>query len=225
MERRFFFFLFGMFLLMVSLPLAAQGTAMTISLAVPEFVKDAFSPQLLAQFEAQHPGVRVNLISSTLAGAAASASSNIDAHLEDLEKYVTSADVLLVDNNNLSLEGTRAGLFMDLSPLANADSTLNSADFLPQAWQSFQWDRGIWALPVSADVVLLLYNPTAFDEAGLTYPNASWTLDDFAHAARALTKTNADGTVDSGFFDYGTSGYLLRSLAGQSLVNADGVST
>ncbi len=212
-------------LVLAGLPAAAQDSGTVISLAVPDFVKEAFSAEILAEFEAQHPGVRVNLVSSTLAGAASSAYADIDAHLEDLQDYVSSADVVLVDNDNLSLEGTRAGLFMDLSPLANADPTLNTEDFLPQAWQSFQWDRGIWALPAAVDVVLLLYNPAAFDEAGIAYPDPNWSLDELVNAVRALTKTNAEGEIEPGFFDYGTSGYLVRSLVGAALTDATAVET
>lgn len=221
--RKFWFSCALMVILLAGLPAAAQDNPITISLAVPEFVKEAFSPEVLAEFEAQYPGVRVNLVSSTLAGAAAPAYQAIDTHLEDLQAYVSSADVVLVDNASLSLEGTRAGLFMDLSPLANADPALKADDFLPQAWQSFQWDRGIWALPAAVDVVLLLYNPTAFDAAGITYPSPNWTLDELVNAVRALTKTNAEGEIEPGFFDYGTSGYLVRSLVGAALVDAAAV--
>jgi ABC-type glycerol-3-phosphate transport system substrate-binding protein len=206
-------------LLLAGLPALAQDGETVIQLAVPEFLKDVFSEEVLGQFEAQHPGVRVELVSTTMAGVGTPAFDDVQAHLEGLQEYASSADVLLVDNNSLSVEGTRAGLFMDLTPLASADPELNTDDFLPQAWQSFQWDRGIWALPVGVDVVLLLYNPAAFDEAGISYPDANWTIDEFAAAARALTKTNENGETEPGFFDYGTSGYLLRSLLGTSLVD------
>lgn len=206
-------------LLLAVIPAAAQNSETVIQLAVPEILKDAFSDEVLGQFEAQHPGVRVELVSTMLAGVGTPAFDDVQNHLEDLQEYASSADVLLVDNTSLSVEGTRAGLFMDLTPLASADPELNTDDFLPQAWQSFQWDRGIWALPVAVDVVLLLYNPAAFDEAGIPYPDERWTIDEFAAAARALTTTNEDGEIQAGFFDYGTSSYLLRGLLGASVVD------
>lgn len=206
--------------LLVGLPAAAQSSEVVLQVAVPEFLRDAFSDEVLARFEAMHPGVQVEVVSTMMAGIGTPAYDDVQAHLEGLQKYVSSTDVLLVDSNSLSVEGTRAGLFMDLSPLANADSDLNTGDFLPQAWQSFQWDRGIWALPVGVDVVLLLYNPAAFDEAGIAYPDEGWTIDDFATAARALAKTNTDGEKEPGFFDFGTAGYLLRSLLGASVVDS-----
>lgn len=205
--------------LLLPLPITAQGGDIVLTLAVNEFFKDAFSETLLAQFEAQHPGVRVELVTSTMAGAVTSPASDIDGHLDGLRNYAESADVLLVSNNNLSVEGTRSGIFMDFSPLANADSTLNPDDFLPQAWASFQWERGIWALPVAVDVMLLVYNPAAFDELGIAYPNEAWTFDDFANAIRTLTRTDTNGEVTPGFFDFGTSTILLRSLLGHALAD------
>ncbi len=200
-----------------SLPLIAQDGDTVITLAVSEFLKDAFSDELFAQFKAENPGVQVKLVTSTRGGAVSSPADDIAAHLQGLKDYAESADVLLVSGDNLSIESIRAGLFMDLSPIVNADTDLNPDDFLPAAWESFQWDRGIWALPVAADVLLMLYNPAAFDAAGIAYPSESWTLDDFAIAVRALMGTNADGETEPGYFDFGTSRYLLRSLLGSAL--------
>ena len=38
-------------------------------------------------------------------------------------------------------------------------------------------------------------DPALFDQAGLTYPDASWTLEDVAHAARTLTQYDSSGAV------------------------------
>ena len=204
--------------LMIVPAATAQDDEVVITLTVPEFFKDAFSETLLGQFEAQ-TGIKAQLISSTTLDAVPPPPGDIDAHLDGLAEFASAADVLLVSSNTISLEGTRAGFFMDLSPLANADPDLDAGDFIPQAWQSFQWDRGIWALPVAVDVYVMVYNPAAFDEAGIAYPNAAWTFDDFVTAARTLSFTNAEGEVEPGFFDFGTSTYLLRSLLGHNLAD------
>ena len=218
--HRIGFFLSILVLIFGGLSVAAQDNDTVITLAVPEFLKDAFSDALLQQFTIENPGVRVKLVTSTQGSAVSSPANGVNEHLQGVQDYVESADVLLVSGDTLSVEGTRAGLFMDLSPIVNADTTLNPDDFLPAAWQSFQWDRGIWALPVAADVLLLLYNPAAFDAAGIAYPNEAWTLEDFALAARTLTTTTASGDTEPGYFDYGTSRYLLHSLLGPALSDA-----
>ncbi|MBZ0295123.1 MAG: extracellular solute-binding protein [Anaerolineae bacterium] len=204
----------------LAIPLSAQDNAVTITLAVSDFSQDAFETAV-AEFEAQHPNIKVQIVPTN--ANVASASNNLESHLSDLEDYASSADVLLVSQDTVSLAGTQAGYFLNLSPLTSADPTLNADDFVPQAWQSFQWDRGVWALPLTVDVYILVYDPTAFDEAGLPYPDPSWTLDDFAFAVRTLTTTDADGEVQGAFFDFGTSEYLFRSLLGSNLAdtNAD----
>ena len=59
---------YALLLVLVALavaPLAAQDAGeITISLAVPDFLKDVFSDELIAQFEAENPGVRVNIVKS-----------------------------------------------------------------------------------------------------------------------------------------------------------------
>ena len=42
-------------------------------------------------------------------------------------------------------------------------------------------------VPALIDNLAIVYNKTLFDEAGLEYPNADWTWDDFRAAAKALT--------------------------------------
>lgn len=201
---------------LLALPLAAQSDAITITLAVSEFEQDAFETAI-AEFEVQHPNIKVQIVPTN--PGITSASRNIEGHLSDLDEFASSADVLLVSQDTLSLAGTQAGYFLNLSPLTSADTSLNIDDFIPQVWQSFQWDRGVWALPLTVDVYVLIYNPTAFDEVGLPYPDPSWTLDDFVFAVRALTTINTDGEIEGAFFDYGTSEYLFRSLLGSSLTD------
>jgi multiple sugar transport system substrate-binding protein len=44
---------------------------------------------------------------------------------------------------------------------------------------------------------VVYYNKNLFDQAGVAYPQAGWSWDDFLKAAQALTKdTNGDGATD-----------------------------
>lgn len=45
-----------------------------------------------------------------------------------------------------------------------------------------------YALPKDFDTIALWYNKKMFDEAGLQYPNETWTWDDLKEAAKKLTK-------------------------------------
>ncbi len=58
----------------------------------------------------------------------------------------------------------------------------------------YRWGENgdLYAAPVNWDTVAVYYNKDMFDAAGLAYPTADWTWDDFAAAAEALTKPDED---------------------------------
>ncbi len=206
---------------------ANAESTITLVLSVPSLWENTITPDLLAEFEAQNPGVDVYVTYSenSFFGFGPSVSDTaVDDRLDSTEAFVQTADVLYVDSSSLTAEDTQAGYFLDLSPLVMNDPNLDTNDFIPAVWQSYQWDNGIWALPLSTDVIMVTYDPAAFDAAGLAYPNERWTIDDFANAARALTQYNADGTVLTPGFSVLSGGnnvsVFLRAVAGVSLYDS-----
>lgn len=201
-------------------PAAAQG-AIPLVVSLPTIWEDVLTPETLAQFEAQYGVDVIPVFSQNTFGFFGGAGAAVEDHLDSTEELVNSADVMYVDPTTLSVEDTLAGYFLDLMPLAQSDPAMDSADFIPAAWQSYQWDNGLWALPLSLDVILVTYDPAAFDAVGLAYPSERWTLDDFANAARLLTTYNADGTISTPGFTVSSSGnnldVFLRSLTGGGL--------
>jgi len=205
-------------LLLLVMPLSAiqaQDTV-TITLALPQFIETIVTPELLAEFEGQNPGIKVQTVATGFP-AFPSPVKAVEEHFTEVEKYMSAADVVLVSSNDLSVEATQAGYFLDLMPLTSADASLNTGDFLPAVWQSAQWDGKVWFIPVSADVVTLVYDKEAFDSAGLAYPNGAWTLDDLDAFARAFTEQDTNGVVTKpGLVLAGNyTGLLLRSLSGE----------
>lgn len=210
-----------MILMGIALPASAQGAeTVTISVAVPEFFLDIFETQIVPAFEAQNPGIRVHLVKSIGFGVPINFGGDTETYLDEMEEYVSASDVVLFDSS-VTPEATRAGYFLDLMPLALSDASLNTDDFYPAVWQSFQWDGGLWGLPVQADPVLMFYDRAAFDAAGLSYPSEAWTIDDFAHAIRTLTKFNDDGTVAIPAVRTlnGTLSSMLLGLAGGEVID------
>lgn len=196
----------------------AQESGITITLVVPQFMEDIVTDELLARFEAENPGVNVHVEASGF-GVGGSPAVDIEDYLENMTEYASSGDVLFADSS-FAPEATRAGLFLDLAPLTSSDTSLNVNDFYPAAWNSFQWDSGVWALPISFNITTLTYNPEAFDEAGIPYPNEAWTLDDLANAARALTETDANGNISKPGLIVMEGAALARSLLGIGLYDA-----
>jgi ABC-type glycerol-3-phosphate transport system substrate-binding protein len=176
------------------LPSQAQD-AVILTLAVPNFNRDVFGDSLFADFTAAHPGVTVKIVPNN--ATISDPVDGLDAHFTSVQAYAQSADVLFMDARRVAItpEATSAGYFLDLAPLVSGDTTLNADDFFPTVWQSYQWNKGVWGLPTATDVLLMSYDPTAFDNAGLAYPSEKWTLEDVVNAANKLTVKEANGTV------------------------------
>jgi ABC-type glycerol-3-phosphate transport system substrate-binding protein len=193
----------------------AQDSRIPITLYIPDYMTDQFNESMFARFEAENPNYKV-VIKTGENIYYTPAAFGLDSHLTDAQEYASSADVLFVNNFTLSIESTRAGLFLDLRPLIGGDMAFDTGDFLPGMLESFSWDNGVWALPAVADTTMLIYDPAKFDAAGINYPNENWTLDDLGNAARALTVRNAENAVEvPGFLSFQTH-VVLRGFAGQS---------
>lgn len=84
------------------------------------------------------------------------------------------------------------GAFVDLRPLLDADPAIPRSDFFPEALNAYTKDGRIYGLPYAIHTRALIYNNTAFQEAGIEPPRSDWTPDDFLAAALALAKGDSD---------------------------------
>ena len=71
------------------------------------------------------------------------------------------------------------------------DPSWNWSDFFPGERQSATVDGKIVGLPALVDNLALVYNKKLFDAAGVAYPTATWTRDDFRAAAKKLTNASS----------------------------------
>ena len=79
-------------------------------------------------------------------------------------------------------------ILMDLTDRIAASDKLEMDKFPEDIKNLYSWDGKTYAIPKDVDIIALFYNKTMFDEAGLSYPDDSWTWDDFYDAAVKLTK-------------------------------------
>lgn len=169
--------------------------SIVLTVEVSQFMGDTYNAAYFDAFRAAHPGVDVVVVlqDPNQSYPPGPAWDTLENHLNAVGDYTTSADVLFVQPDSfVTQESTRAGYWLDLKPLVLADPDLAEANFYPVAWRSYQWDGGMWALPTGIRLNVLTYDPVAFDQAGLTYPDEHWTIDNFAAAAVALTEKDAD---------------------------------
>lgn len=188
--------LFTLLLTIGLVPTFAQDTV-TISVAIPEFLIDGFPDEAIANFEAEFPNINVNL-KIAQQNPSFSASDDVDSFLDNMEAFASEADVLMVSSNGqINTEVTRAGILLDLSPLVLSDPDFNVDDFYFPVWQSFQWDGGIWGVPMVADVVGVAYRADIFDQNNLPYPDSWFSAADVDIALRELTTYDDEGNVQT----------------------------
>jgi len=140
---------------------------------------------LIAEFEKQHPNIKVDL--------------QITPHARIFDKLMISTaggrppDVSRV--SSLWFHPCAAkGLFEDLGPYASNDKSFDLEDFYPQAIEGWGKYRGkLYCLPTDIDVYAMYYNKELFDKAGIPYPDWSWDWNTYLEAAKKLTVTDAEG--------------------------------
>jgi multiple sugar transport system substrate-binding protein len=74
----------------------------------------------------------------------------------------------------------------------------------PALVDPYRWGEAgnLYAAPVNWDTIVIYYNKDMFDAAGLAYPTADWTWDDFAAAAEKLTDAKNDVYGASVYTEY-----------------------
>ncbi len=85
----------------------------------------------------------------------------------------------------------RSPTAVDLTGMIKDDPSIHWNDFWPAERKAVTVGGKIIGVPALVDNLSLVYNKKLFDQAGLAYPTASWTWDDFRNAARKLTHPSA----------------------------------
>ena len=112
---------------------------------------------------------------------------------------------------------------LDLQPY------LDAAGIDPTVWGAGSVDpyrdaetQDVYATPLEWVTVAIYYNKDLFDAAGLDYPTADWTWDDFAAAAEALTNPD-EGVYGAAVYAQYQGGYgdWIASTGTPPVVTAD----
>ncbi len=73
--------------------------------------------------------------------------------------------------------------------------------YFPAALDIFSRDNKLYAIPYYVDPSIMWINKGIFDEAGLEYPTAEWTWDEFLDLARQLTIDESGNNASSADFN------------------------
>ena len=143
----------------------------------------AANQNLCAQFESQHPDLRVEIINEPG-----------DRAMDKLQAMVAAGnppDVMSIHGAFFIPLAAKAAL-LDLDPLIRSDSGFDLDDFYPDLVRLCRYNAKLYSLPRYTSVYVLFYNKDLFDAAGLSYPDEKWTWDDYLAAARKLTIQSPD---------------------------------
>lgn len=133
---------------------------------------------LIATFNATHTNIQVNPV---FIGSNDNALEKLTVALQGGKQ----PDITYQYGTSLPQIATAPGV-MDLTGRVT-DPAFQWNDFVEGARAASQVDGHVYAIPALIDDLAIVYNKDLFDAAGLDYPTADWTWDDFRAAAQALT--------------------------------------
>ncbi len=127
---------------------------------------------LISAFEAQNPGVKVNLVTAPF-----------DSYFTKLQTDIAAGnppDAFELNYENFATFASRGAL----RPLAASAVPRNT--FYPAALNAFRFQNRQYGLPITFSTVVLFYNKDLFDKAGVKYPTASWKWQNVLDAAQKI---------------------------------------
>lgn len=144
---------------------------------------------IIEDFEEEHPNIQVNVTSMV--------PSDYWTRMRLQASQNALPDVMEMSSGFLESWATD-GFLYDLAPYVNGSAEADK--FYPsllESPRSIAGTDGYFALPYAFVMPVMYFNKDMFDEAGISYPDANWTWDDFLEAAEALTiDTDDDGEID-----------------------------
>lgn len=115
-----------------------------------------------------------------------------DSYWTLLEAGATGGDMpdVFWMHSNEAVKYMSNGILLDITDKVNSSDKLEMDKFPQDLKDMYTYDGKIYAVPKDVDTIAMWYNKTMFDEAGLDYPTADWTWDDFYETAKKLTKSD-----------------------------------
>jgi multiple sugar transport system substrate-binding protein len=172
---------------------------------------------MAAAFEAENPGIKVNVTVLPESGFTEKMTTALGAG-------VGAPDVAFFWDNNWFPQA------LDLTPYIEADPEIKPEIYFPSFWETRAvWQDKIVGLPLGVGANFVMYNRDLFDAAGIAYPTEDWTTDDYNEMVTALT--NAEAKVWGGdrprgpfraiWFNYGAFPYSDDSMTVDGYMNGE----
>lgn len=79
-------------------------------------------------------------------------------------------------------------ILLDLTEKASDSELVDMSKYPEEIKELYTYDGKVYGIPKDIDTIALWYNKTMFDEAGVAYPDETWTWDTVVENAKKLTK-------------------------------------
>ena len=172
-------------------PVDPQGRHTVIWLYPIDVGTKTMTEKLVASFEQQNPDIHIDV--------RAVPGSQYQTKLKTLVAAGEAPDIFVC--GDVFFPYLRPFL-LDLTDLAKRDAKeINLQDFYPAVQRAMTPGGHIYFMPQWFNVSLLYYNRRLFDAAHEPYPTPDWSWNDYAAAAKRLTKDGIWGsTVTTGWW-------------------------
>lgn len=165
----------------------ASAQTLTVGLwLVPQ--GNIISDELIVEFEALHPGVKVELINGPSFG--------YEEWLKVLMAAGVAPDIFAIGDWNVQ-EYMQLGIIRPYDLAAAGYGSVDEvvAAYLPGTLEAFVHGGQLWGLPQEWNTLLMYYNRRMLDEAGIAEPTwEDFDIDGFVHVATRTTRRDASGT-------------------------------
>jgi len=153
------------------------GGDTTITYGIWDKIQQPGMEAIATAFEEQNPGIEVKVEVTPW--------DQYWTKLEAGAKGGSMPDVFWMHSNEIAKYAT-GGVLMDLTE-TYADSEIASLDNFPEELvELYSTEDAVYGIPKDYDTIAMWYNKTLFDEAGIAYPDETWTWDTLLETAQAL---------------------------------------
>ncbi len=161
--------------------------------------------KIVSPFSAANGGAKVNLIQG---GAG---STDIQQKLLLLISANTAPDIfwthVYINAGLVSL-----GIPADVSSYMAKDKSFDTSDIFAASMQDFNIANKQYAFPRETTAIVMAYNKTLFDKAGVPLPTENWTWQEYIDTARKLTNGTGPTQV------FGTAGWTSTTVIYPAIV-------
>lgn len=166
---------------------------------------DKFPQNIIDEFNKKYPNIELEIVQTP--------DSDYSQKVNQMLVGGTAPDVILAFETDLP-KFAESGAVISLEDYLKDSKEIDSSDFIPAVDKLNQETGGSYGLPWCYASEILFYNKDMFDAAGVDYPTADWTWEDFEKAAEKLTIKDGDKVTQWGADSLSFRG-LWWSLAGQ----------